>query len=312
MNQPLEQIVQKIALHSRLRRTWPLKGGMSAAMTAMEIESREGQTRRLILRQPGPETLKQNPQAAEIEFTLLQRLHSLGLPVSTPCLLELPGEIVSAPCLVVEYIEGEPEFAPADLGDYLRQCAAHLARIHRVTHSPHDLSFLPEHSGACAESGPSHSTAGEKTFEEERIWQTLQSFLPLASRNLPTLLHGDFWPGNLLWQDHTLVAVIDWEDSCLGDPLADLAISRLDILCIFGIEALDVFTHHYLAQRPLDVAHLPYWDLCASRRLLRLSGSDFAAWAAFYPPAGRPDITEQSLKERLQFFIAQALAEAKT
>ena len=45
------------------------------------------------------------------------------------------------------------------------------------------------------------------------------------------LLHGDYWPGNVIWQDGRLVAVIDWEDACLGDPLADLATARVELLC---------------------------------------------------------------------------------
>ena len=34
---------------------------------------------------------------------------------------------------------------------------------------------------------------------------------PPVQVNRPVLLHGDFWPGNILWRDGRLVAVIDWE-----------------------------------------------------------------------------------------------------
>ncbi len=34
----------------------------------------------------------------------------------------------------------------------------------------------------------------------------------------------------MLWKDGQLVAVIDWEDAPLGDPLADVANSRLESL----------------------------------------------------------------------------------
>jgi len=36
-NTPFEQIIQKIDLHSQLLRTWELKGGVSAQVTALEI-----------------------------------------------------------------------------------------------------------------------------------------------------------------------------------------------------------------------------------------------------------------------------------
>jgi hypothetical protein len=34
-----EQLVQKIVPHSKLLRTWQLKGGISAEMTALEIDA---------------------------------------------------------------------------------------------------------------------------------------------------------------------------------------------------------------------------------------------------------------------------------
>jgi aminoglycoside phosphotransferase (APT) family kinase protein len=37
------------------------------------------------------------------------------------------------------------------------------------------------------------------------------------------VLHGDYWPGNVLWRDGRLVGVIGWEEAAFGDPLADLA-----------------------------------------------------------------------------------------
>jgi hypothetical protein len=43
--------------------------------------------------------------------------------------------------------------------------------------------------------------------------------LPLPQRNPPTLLRGDCWPGNLLWQHDQLVAIIDWEDAATREPL---------------------------------------------------------------------------------------------
>jgi len=44
----------------------------------------------------------------------------------------------------------------------------------------------------------------------------------------------------------------------------------------------------------------------AALRLVRLAGRDLAAWAAFFEPFGRPDITAQSIREHYSVFIAQA------
>ena len=130
---------------------------------------------------------------------------------------------------------------------------------------------------------------------------------PLPRQNATTLLHGDFWPGNVLWQAGQLVAVIDWEDAKLGDPLADLAISRLDMLWIFGRNAMQELTDQYqsmLRQTSVasDFTNLPYWDLYAALR----PASSIAEWATVYPPWGRTDITEKTMREGHKWFITQA------
>jgi aminoglycoside phosphotransferase (APT) family kinase protein len=101
--------------------------------------------------------------------------------------------------------------------------------------------------------------------------------------------------------------VIDWEDAAVGDPLADLAISRLDLLWIYGRQPMEAFTRHYLANTTIDLRSLPYWDLYAARRLARLAGADLSGWAAFFQPYGRKDITEQSIRACYRLFVSHAL-----
>jgi aminoglycoside phosphotransferase (APT) family kinase protein len=109
------------------------------------------------------------------------------------------------------------------------------------------------------------------------------------------LLHGDFWPGNIVWKDGQIAAVIDWEDAALGDPLADVANSRREILWAFGIDAMRSFTHQYQAMTTIDFTHLPHWDLCAALR----TASQIAEWAT-------DDITKKTMREGHKWFITQA------
>jgi aminoglycoside phosphotransferase (APT) family kinase protein len=305
-DQAFEQVVQKIAPRSRLLRSWPLVGGISAEMTALAVEHPDGQRAKMIVRRPGAEHLRYNPRAAADEFNLLQELQSAGLAAPAPLYLDRSGQIFSTPYLVIQYIEGRLDFAPSNLADAILQLASHLAGIHCVDGSRLDLSFLPQRLGGCTELSTMRSTSIDRWWDEARIRKTLASRWPLPQRNAPVLLHGDYWPGNILWQASKLVAVIDWEDAGLGDPLVDLANSRLEIAWIFGIEAMQAFTHHYRSLMAIDDAGLAYWDLCAALRLARLAGSDLAGWAAFFAPFGRPDITEQTIRESYRWFIGQA------
>ena len=72
--------------------------------------------------------------------------------------------------------------------------------------------------------------------------------MPLPRRNLPALLHGDYWPGNVLWEDGRLAAIIDWEDASVGDPLVDVSNARLEILWVFG-PSVEEFTRHSRGMR---------------------------------------------------------------
>lgn len=80
----------------------------------------------------------------------------------------------------------------------------------------------------------------------------------------PTLLHGDYWPGNLLWRGNEIVALLDWEDAALGDPLSDLAAARVELCCAKDEAVAARFTDHHLKLTGLDAEDLHVWDLYVS------------------------------------------------
>lgn len=294
---PFTQISQLVFPQSRLRRVWPLTGGMSAEMMALEVVLGDGRSRKIIVRS------HQHPVVAENEFRLLQQISALDMAAPTPYHLDVSGQILAAPYLVIGYSEGEMVFAPADLAGHVRQLAAQLVKIHRVETG--DLSFLPVAGRRCGELTRPFSPSAA-LFDEAGIRAALSTQSPPAG-NPAALLHGDFWPGNSLWRNGRLAAVIDWEDAQLGDPLIDLAQSRSEIVWIFGVAALELFTRHYQSLNDLDYRHLPYWDLCAALRFMRLAGGDLAEFAAYFAGYGRADITAPTIQADMNNFIAQAL-----
>jgi len=209
----------------------------------------------------------------------------------------------------LEYLEGEPDFAPADPPRAAAALAAALARIHRAACLEQARPFLPPGCALLSELAPDRPPAAGPFGELSRVWAALRAATPFPHPNPPALLHGDFWPGNLLWKGGQLNGVIDWEDACPGDPLADLAITRLDLLTIYGRAAMEAFTMAYRAQTALDWRGLPYWDLCAALRLARLAGPDLPGWAAFFQPCGRADISPASILAAIQAFVSNALFE---
>lgn len=288
--QKFEQLVQQIAPRSKLVRTWELTGGVSARVTAVEVEHADGRRKKMVVRQHGDADLKANPQIAAVEFKLLQQLKSAGLPVPTPYYLDQPY-------LVVAYMEGTTAFNPANLSDFITQFATQLTHIHRLTTRDLDLSFLPKQETIVGKKLGERPKILDDSLDEGRIRDVLESVWPLPQHNQSVLLHGDYWPGNLLWRDGQLAAVLDWEDAAVGDPLADVGNGRLELLWAFGKEAMEQFSHRYHSLTMIDFTNLPYWDLYAALR----PASKLSQWGL------DPDV-EQRMRQQHKWFVEQALS----
>lgn len=163
----------------------------------------------------------------------------------------------SAHTLVTDFIDGQPGHRRTDGENVGRQMAQTLVAIHQ---------------------------------------RPAPDFLPAAREPGRTLLHGDFWPGNTVWRDDQMVAVIDWEDAAIGDPLADLANARCELTMFFGAAARETFTGHYRAATGIDTGALPAWDLLAAQRPAEL----MTTW-------GLDEATVGRLRAGLREFVDQAL-----
>lgn len=294
-----ERLIQRVAPGGRLLRSWALQGGVSAQVAALEVLLPNGQTQKMVVRQHGRADLRRNPHIAADEYKLLRLLTSAGLPVPVPYHYDESGELLPTPYIVIEFVEGETILSPpADQASALsRQMATTLARLHQAEIAGHDVSFLPRQSNRIAELFGGWPENAQHSFEASRIREALQPVGMRLSRNPEALLHGDYWPGNILWKNGRLSAVLDWEDAEIGDPLADFANGRLEVAWLYGEEAMQEFSATYRSLMPgLDYAHLPYWDLCAALRpALGMSGWGLDASA------------ERDMREKLSRFVAQAL-----
>lgn len=280
----------------RLLRAWPLAGGVSAETTALEILLPDGQRTKAVIHRHGEADLRQTPHVAADEFRLLHALKSAGLLVPAPLFFDETGRILSTPYVVVEHIEGKTEWEPFDAAPLAVRMAASLARIHGVDVTDPDLTFLPRQSQRLSAWFKNSLIEGLPAPDMLHAWETLKSVWPLARPESGVLLHGDYWPGNILWRDGEIVAVIDWEDAELGDPLGDVANSRLELVLAFGFEAMMRFTDHYRTLAQIDISRLPYWDLCAALQC----APRIAKW-------GLDKAAETKACEKLRQFVNNAL-----
>lgn len=297
------QLAARIDPAARLLRAWPLKGGISAEATALAVALADGSAQTWVVRRHGAADLAANPDIAALEYHLLRALHSAGLPVPAPRGLDTTGDLFGQPVVVLEYIEGAPDFAPSDPAACIGQVAAALAAIHHADLTRCSLPPLPQRAESVTRLLSQPPSQPDDALGEGRIRAALGAVWPLTPRNPSVLLHGDYWPGNWLWHDGRLAAIIDWEDAALGDPLADLGNARLELGWALGEAAVDVFTAAYQAQMrargfALDLTDLPAWDLVAA---LRPCGV-FEAWA-------EDAATRDRMRAAHAGFVGRALAQ---
>ncbi len=240
---------------------------------------------------------------AETEFAAVDAAFRRGIPVPRPRFVD-----ARVPAIVLDYVEGALEFSPPELSHTLRQLAEHLALIHEL--KPAESAGLSQHLPSMRERAEALITRSPETqdaaLDERRVRALAASLWPWAD-NDSVVLHGDYWPGNVLFRQGRVAAVLDWEDAAQGDALADLAIARLDVLWAFGREAMAEFTHYYQSCAARDWTRLPHWDLYAALRPM----SQLERWAPAYSSSaiGRPDVTLQTMTREHRWFVARALHE---
>jgi aminoglycoside phosphotransferase (APT) family kinase protein len=284
-----------------------LKGGMVAETTTVEIEEPDGRLRKLVIKRP----------SSIEELRVMELLQALKLPAPAPRYFHAPEK-----ALAMDFIDGTIDFGLADTDGYLGQMAEQLAALHAVDLSGQDVSFLRLREPVCWELNKLPEMPTGAGFDVRRAAARLRE-RPLAAANDVRLLHGDFWAGNMLWQDGRITAVIDWEDAGIGDPLKDLAEARVEIVWLFGVQAVETFTDHYRAKAAanlgakaanlaLDYHDLPYWDLCAVLRLWRIIEGRWGWLADFVADYGRDDLTDMIIRERYKQFVSHSLKALQT
>ncbi len=253
----------------------PLVGGSSAMVVRLLLELATGERRHVVFRQHADRVAKgHDSRVAEKEHALLAILADAGLEVPAPIAI-CGDEPTDGSWLAMEFVDGSSAVTTDHLDGALSAMADFLIRLHRSdtgTARTAGLQAIEDPLLALPAYLPDDATG-------RAIRQHIESGVPRrleTNAQMPNdsvVLHGDYWPGNVLFADtdagRQLVAVIDWEDAALGDPLVDLACARVELTCSYGAEAARVFTDRYLAGfASLNLTDLPLWEMYVSATAL--------------------------------------------
>ncbi len=297
-------IVAGIEPSSTVVGTSGLTGGLSSWMTRIEVERSDGSRHTLVLRRGRRPDAERHTLPFGAEFELLRHLDAQGIPVARPRAFDDSGRILPQAFVVLDFVHGTTRFTTDDPIRISVQMADVLAAIHDLDPASASLPVLPLHMDRMqgwvitdlTRREPDHS------LREHLVRQHLDQHWPPSSTET-CLLHGDYFPGNIVWQGDAIAAVIDWESAALGDPMADIATTRLDLRWAYGAEAAEQFTDRYVALTHRSTATLPVWELVVS---LRPAGA-ISLWAIDMIAHGRPDITAAAMRIEQHAYVDSAL-----
>ena len=214
--------------------------------------------RRYVLRSKPIGQLLGSAHAVDREYRVLSALHQQAdFPVARPLLLCTDDSVFGSWFYLMEHVEGRifwdaalPEVEPADRPRYFEALIDALAALHRLDPVAIGLGDFGR-TGAYVErqvhrwsSQYLQDEAAGRVEALDRMVEWLPEHLPAGDET--RLVHGDYRVDNVIFhpKEPRILAVLDWELSTLGHPLADLAyhllMYRMPTLAVTGLLGKDL------------------------------------------------------------------------
>lgn len=271
-------------------RVRPLTGGQSNPTYLLEDASGA----RVLRKQP-PGALLPSAHAIDREYRVMAALAGSGVPV--PRMLHYcadPG-VLGTPFYLMSYVRGRvfmdpalPGLEPAERGAIYANMGGVLAALHAVDPAAVGLADYGRAGGFFARQVARWTR--QYRDSETAVIPAMDALIDWLPRHLPAgdqtrLVHGDYRVDNLVFDPDTprAIALLDWELSTLGHPLADLAyhcmcwrippslwrgIAGLDLVAL-GIPSEAEFVQSYCRAR--GIAPPPNWDFYLAYSFFRIA-----------------------------------------
>ncbi|PTR23566.1 aminoglycoside phosphotransferase (APT) family kinase protein [Rhodococcus sp. OK519] len=204
---------------------------------------------RWVLRRPPTAGLTPSAHDVAREFRVCAALQGSAVPVAPTIALCEDDAVMGAPFAVTGFVDGRVIRTVDDLdtltGSEIDSCVGELVRVlaalHAVDHRAVGLESFGRPGGYLTRQVELWARQWDRVKTRElpdldRLHARLADSVPEQSQT--AIVHGDYRIDNTLVAAEDpgrLLAVVDWELSTLGDPLADLA-----QMCVYRHPALDV------------------------------------------------------------------------
>lgn len=259
----------------------PVTGGNRYRSWVVDVKTQDGRTLALYLRHQLP-----RPPTTSEPYTLAREATIYRAVVDTPA-----NATIRAPRLIAVHPDGHAILSERRPG---------RAEFRRLTDPAHRVTAVQEFvaavvalhtldiSGLALDGLDARSSIADCVAQEIAVWRAMYDesgrgdpLIDLALAWLTThlprpaepavLAHGDAGPGNFLFEDGHMTALLDWELAHLGDPMEDIA--WFSMRCVmepvpgFGDRIRD---YERLMGRPIDRQRVLYHRVLVSTRIVIL------------------------------------------
>ncbi len=189
--------------------------------------------RRYVMRRKPPGRLLPSAHAVDREFKVISALHPTGFPVPRPYGLCLDDTVIGTIFYVMDMVEGRilwdqslPDYAPAERHAIHMAALRTLADLHNTDYQAIGLADFGRPGNYMARQ-IGRWTKQYKASETQHI-ESIERLIAWLPQSVPdddqtTIVHADYRLDNMVMHatEARVVAVLDWELSTLGNPLAD-------------------------------------------------------------------------------------------
>jgi aminoglycoside phosphotransferase (APT) family kinase protein len=291
----IQALLETLAPGSTLLAIEPLPGSYSNYTHLVIARSGEGADIRFVVRRYQVFGSYDRGEKARREYKTFELLQRFGIPAPQPLYLDEEGAVLGSPGIVTSYVPGRQIEDPPDPIGWAHALAAMLAKIHAVPCDQAAQKFLLDGDAEASWFINSDTVPDYMAWhpDGQEVWNIVRSLAPKLRPAAPVLLHIDYWPGNILWDQDRISAVLDWEEAAFGDPAIDVAYCRMELILTDQIEAAAAFLAYYESAAGHPVVNLGFWELAAAARPM-------------FSPEGR--LSTPPARDSFRQFIAAAKA----
>ena len=250
-----------------------------------------------VLRRKPPGKLLPSAHAVDREYRVIAALHATGFPVARPRVLCEDEVVIGTAFYVMDFVAGRvlwdqslPGMTKAQRAEIWDELNEVIARLHALDYRQIGLEQFGK-PGNYIERQIARWTKQYQASETERV-EAMNNLIEWLPKNIPpsaatTVVHGDYRLDNVIFHpiEPRILAVLDWELSTLGDPLADFAyhcmswhippgqfrgIAGLDLQGL-GIPSESEYVKRYCERTGRAGIDPSHWDFYIAYNLFRIA-----------------------------------------